>query len=588
MKLTKFSLLAAIAVPLFAHSAFASSSSPTRSERIPGAVIVDQKDSATEADTENLLLDIQSRFPSASMRHTALESQTKIEVIHVDPADEDALLEYLSGRKGLEGVEPSVLMHAYGLVNLAHPNDPDYDKQWGMKAIDVERAWGASTGRGVTVAVVDTGVDCELSDLAGTNCKNGWNFIDDTDDSTDDQGHGSHCAGTIAQTTNNGEGVAGVAYDAKILAVKVLSAQGSGSNEGVADGIRWAADNGANVISLSLGGPSPSKVVESAVQHALDKGVVVVAANGNDSGPIGYPAGYKGVIAVSATDSTNTIADFSSRGPQTAIGAPGVNILQQTIPGDFKSFSGTSMATPHVAGVAALLVSQGVTNVSAVRERLQSSATKTMKTRLSKESYGAGILNAGQAVADESWHQGFWRFLFILTISTFTLRRSTHKYSWRFMLPAVLAGCGIWFLPTLVAFPSSLTFLASRPLVEITSLFSVKLTSWLPLANALLPGAMMAVLWHRPSARLPIAGVATGIGAYLTQLLWNGSMLLPFGTLASTLVLAGNAAVCIYIASFCLKNLTAKKDPEEGKKHVGKVGPFSLTDKDIDTDNSQI
>lgn len=550
--------------PLLASLMFPSVAFAAPDDRIHGRIVVDQKDSASDSDTEALVSDLRGRFSSVSLEKTALEKETKIEILHVDPKDEDAVISYLQSKKGLESVEPLYRVEAYGLANFATPNDPLYEKQWSFKTVEAEKSWGYNRGEGVVIAIVDTGIDCSLEDFKGVDCRHGWNFIDDTDDSTDDQSHGSHVASTCAEATNNNFGAAGLANKSTLLGVKTLSASGSGTSEGVADGIRWAADNGANVINLSLGGPHSSKVQEDAVKYALEKGVVVVAANGNDSGPIGYPAGYAGVIAVSATDSDNTVADFSSRGPQTFIGAPGVNIVQQTIPndrGDFPAYSGTSMATPHVAAAAALLMSQGVTDPAEVKRYLADGATKTMKMRFDKDSYGAGVLSAGNSVSKAASHNGWWRFIFTMMLMTFTLNRKVHKFNWKFVLPAVLVGCGVWFLPTLVSFPSFLTFLVSKPLVEATALFSVKLTNYLPLANALLPGGLMALGWHRQSLRLPIAGVATGVAGYLSQLLWNGTLALPFGTLFSTLFLMVNGGICVYLAKFCLEHLTSKEEP---------------------------
>jgi serine protease len=240
-----------------------------------------------------------------------------------------------------------------------------------------------------TVAVIDTGVACEnhgeftrIPDLAGTRCLPGWNFVNDTAHANDDQGHGTHVAGTIAQTTNNQLGTAGVAFCATILPVKVLDARGSGSLADVAEGIRWAADHGADVINLSLGGDGHSKIMDQAVEYAHRRGVTVVCAAGNSGRSVGSPANAPLSIAVSAIDSGDQIAFFSSRGPEIAIAAPGVAILQQTICErgrnrceQFASWSGTSMAAPHVAGVAALMYSQGVTDPDRVRSLLLAHST---------------------------------------------------------------------------------------------------------------------------------------------------------------------------------------------------------------------
>ncbi|MCK5005449.1 MAG: S8 family serine peptidase, partial [Candidatus Aminicenantes bacterium] len=141
----------------------------------------------------------------------------------------------------------SVQQNAYAYAFAFVPNDPYYTYQWHMTIIDMENAWDLSTGSGVTIAVIDTGVKQSLEDLAGTNFTAGWDFVNNDNDPTDDEGHGSHVAGTIAQTTNNGAGVAGIAYNATIMPVKVLDKRGSGSFDDIADGIYWATDNGADV-----------------------------------------------------------------------------------------------------------------------------------------------------------------------------------------------------------------------------------------------------------------------------------------------------------------------------------------------------
>ena len=245
---------------------------------------------------------------------------------------------------------------------------------------------------------------------AGTRCEGGWNFVDDSAQAYDDQGHGTHVAGTIAQTTNNGVGAAGLAFCASLMPIKVLSKHGFGTVANVAEGIRFAADEGAQVINLSLGGPIKSAILEDAVDHALAHGVVVVAAAGNSGRSVGWPAAYPGVVAVSATDDTDKIAWFSSRGPEVAIAAPGVGVTQQTVCNGgrdkceiFGTFNGTSMASPHVAGVAAMIEALGVTRASARSARSSSRPRVRRPKGRSEQLYGAGILDAGGAMAHVFW-----------------------------------------------------------------------------------------------------------------------------------------------------------------------------------------
>ncbi|MBF2077906.1 MAG: peptidase S8, partial [Synechococcales cyanobacterium T60_A2020_003] len=302
-------------------------------------------------------------------------------------------------RKYTEAIEPNYIYRA-----LEIPNDPDYGKQWNLRSINVETAWDDSKGDGVTVAVIDTGVSA-VPDLAETTFVEGYDFVSDRTEASDDKGHG-----TIAQSTNNNYGVAGVAYKAQIMPLKVLSASGAGEVADIAEAIRFAADHGANVINMSLGGMGDSIVMKSAVDYAHSKGVVIVAAAGNaDSNSASFPARYPNVIAVSALDSTGAKAPYSNFGAGVDISAPGGStaeseaggILQETIDPQtgapiFATFQGTSMAAPHVAGVAALIRSAGIENPDEIAAVLKKSA------RVVKEDpfnyYGAGQLDAGAAV----------------------------------------------------------------------------------------------------------------------------------------------------------------------------------------------
>jgi serine protease len=301
------------------------------------------------------------------------------------------------------------------------PNDPCFRYQWHLNQVGLPAAWKLGTGKGAVVAVIDTGVT-KVADLAQTKFVPGYNFVGNNADASDDHGHGTHVAGTIAQSTNNKLGVAGVAPEVAIMPLKVLSASGSGSVGGIAQAIRWAADHGANVINMSLGGPVAMGTMASAVKYAHDKGVVVVAAAGNDGkGRVSYPARYAGVIAVASTQFDESTTFYSNWGPQIDIAAPGGNVrvdqngdgkpdgvLQHTItPGntakhDYLWFMGTSMASPHVAGVAALVVGAGVRKPDAVEALLLETARKPKAHDAAgarvDDHYGAGVVDAGAAL----------------------------------------------------------------------------------------------------------------------------------------------------------------------------------------------
>jgi thermitase len=260
--------------------------------------------------------------------------------------------------------------YQYNLRNLGGVLDISPGLQFQMTAgadIKAAPAWDAVMGDPeVVIAILDSGVDRTHPDLAAKVVSPGHDFANDDDDATDDHWHGTHVAGIAAADTNNAEGIAGVARNCKILPVKVTAADGNGYYSWIIDGIIWATDQGADVINLSLGGEFDDPFLEDACKYAYDRGVVVVAAAGNDYGaPVVYPAAYDSyVLAVAATDFNDQAADFSSSGPQVDVAAPGVYILgpapqwyvgKAYLPYVFAS--GTSQAAPHVSGMAALIKS---------------------------------------------------------------------------------------------------------------------------------------------------------------------------------------------------------------------------------------
>ena len=295
------------------------------------------------------------------------------------------VLNSLMANDAVEWAEPVIYMSALG-----QPNDPYYSFQWSISGLSGPSAWSTATGSGVLVAVVDTGVATGGTDGLG-EVMTGYDFIDNDNNPHDENGHGTHVAGTIAQRTNNSIGVTGLAPDATILPVRVLDADGWGTNTSVASGIIWAVDNGAQVINLSLGG-GYSETIANACTYASENGVVVVAATGNDSAVDGvsYPAALQSTIAVGATGLNHGIAYYSNRGPEVDLVAPGGDmsldedgdgyadgILQETLVDGYNYyfFQGTSMATPHAAAAAALLIENGITGVDDVRSALTETAT---------------------------------------------------------------------------------------------------------------------------------------------------------------------------------------------------------------------
>lgn len=271
-------------------------------------------------------------------------------------------------------------------------------KLWGMTKIQAEKVWAQGIGDPkVRVAVVDTGIDHRHPDFGG-RVEKGYDFINNDADAMDDEGHGTHCAGTVAAGLGNG-GVVGVAPGVGLVAVKVLSASGSGSFAGVAKGVVYAADQGVEVISLSLGGGFPSQVLEDAVRYAIGKGCLVVAAMGNENtDDPSYPAASPGVMAVGATISNDLRASFSNYGQHISVAAPGGDIWSTKLGGGFESLSGTSMATPHVAGLAALLKSSAPQlDAKGLRQRIEASADD-LGAQGFDPMFGHGRIRADRAV----------------------------------------------------------------------------------------------------------------------------------------------------------------------------------------------
>lgn len=242
------------------------------------------------------------------------------------------------------------------LVRVAEdPNDSHYAAQWGLPRAGVPAAWALSSGAGVTVAVVDTGVEASHPDLQGQLLP-GYDFINDDGDPDDDNGHGTRMVGIVGAVRDNAEGISGVAPAARVLPVKALDAQGYGPYSAVANGITYAVDQGAQVINLSLVGAAPSSILQAAVDYAVAHDVVVVAASGNyGSDAPAYPAASSGAVAVAAITENDGHPIFSNYGAWISVAAPGVDIVTTSLDASYAGSTGTSPAAAMASGVFALL-----------------------------------------------------------------------------------------------------------------------------------------------------------------------------------------------------------------------------------------
>ncbi len=405
---------------------FASTSGKKIPEYVTGEILVKFKDVVTNKQVDS----VNSTYggsviytsPYAGFKRIRIPSEKTVPEM-VELYGKDPLVEY---------AEPNYIAYAYWT-----PNDTYYYLQWHFPQINMPSAWDTDPGGspGVIVAVLDSGVAYEdygpyqrAPDLAGTNFVPGYDFVNSDFHPNDDEAHGTHVTGTIAQTTNNNLGVAGIAFNASVMPVKVLGADGSGTYQQIADGIDYAVDGGADVINASLGGSFDSNAMYNAVRHAYDNGVVFVAATGNDNSAfLSYPAAYNEVIAVGAVDINKNRAYYSNYGIGMELMAPGGDtsvdqngdgyvdgVLQQTFSGGvftnwaYWFWQGTSMAAPHVTGLIALMLSgwgasgiepSGPSRIENIRDILHSTA-EDLGAPGYDTVYGYGLIDAAAALSE--------------------------------------------------------------------------------------------------------------------------------------------------------------------------------------------
>lgn len=558
------------------------------------SIVLDFKEDIPVAQIESQLQAIARQYQITPRLNSAF---SRADHLYVMPGDRQVLkaLKQSGLRKYTEFIEPDYLYHAF-----VAPNDPDYGKQWNFRSINVEQAWEETKGAGVTVAVIDTGIS-RVPDLKDTQFVKGYDFVQDKVEADDDNGHGTHVAGTIAQSTNNNFGVAGIAYESQLMPLKVLSNAGGGTVADIAEAIRFAADNGADVINLSLGGMGESQLMQEAIDHAYHKGVVIVAAAGNsNAAAAAYPARYPHVIGVSALNAAGNKASYSNFGAGVDIAAPGGDrtgtggtegILQNTIDPQtgesiFAAYPGTSMAAPHVAAVAALVKAVGIEQPTEVINVLKQSARQIKDDRLNH--YGAGQLDAAAAVklaarGKISFHD-FFRWLrdngylnprfwidggavalvpkLLMVVGSYLLAWFLRVYfpftwSWSLSTGLVAGSSGLFFLKGIYLFdvPQWPLRLMGSSIPELGT--AVQGSSALnPIfASVLIPFVLLALLLGHAQWKWFAVGTTIGVAACLTvsaiaapELVWLGS------GLPAQLFLLVNALLCFALARLAVKS----------------------------------
>jgi thermitase len=351
---------------------------------VPGQIIVQERAGANSASVTSALSNVGGKLLKTI-------SQTKHHVISVPPGQVDRVLAALESTGLFSVVERD------GLASVdSTPNDPSFASQWHLPKINAPAAWASTVGSSQPIAVIDSGVYLTHPDLA-PRLMAGWNFLLNSSNVADDFGHGTATAGTVGAVSNNLTGVAGVTWSNPIMPLVVVDSTGYASYSNMASAINYAADHGARIVNISLGGTTSSSTLQSAVDYAWNKGTIVFAAAGNSasSAPM-YPANCNNAVAVAATTSTNTLASFSNYGPWIDLSAPGANILTTTSTSGYGYWNGTSFSSPIAAGVGALVLA---VKPSLSAQGLVSLLEQNTDNIGSSSIFGYGLVDAGKAVA---------------------------------------------------------------------------------------------------------------------------------------------------------------------------------------------
>ncbi len=550
------------------------------------SIAIDFKENIPAAEIDRQLQVLSQQYHLAPRLNSQFSQTEHTYTVKGDRALLDKLRSTIPAQD-LEAIEPNYIYKA-----TVAPNDPQYSKQWHLHTINAEQAWEDTKGSGVTVAIIDTGVS-KVPDLAKTEFVKGYDFVNDKENADDDNGHGTHVAGTVAQSTNNNYGVAGVAYEAKIMPLKVLASSGGGTITDIAEAIRFAADNKADVINMSLGGGGESQIMKDAIEYAHGKGVVIVAAAGNENrDSSSYPARYARVISVAATDAQNEKAEFSNYGAGVDIAAPGggngSKIWQETIDPEtnepiIAGFQGTSMAAPHVAGVAALIKSVGVKEPDEVLAVLQQSVRKIDTDP--QNYFGAGHLDASAAVKlaqkGKISFNDFFRWLrdngylnlrFWIDGGAIALLPKIGMVLGSYLLAFLIRNYlpfGLPLMSGMVAGSSGLFFLKGLYIFDLPQAPFRVLGSSIPelgnaiagnsilnpaFASALIPLVLLVVCWSMPQAKWFAVGTSLGVAACLlvSAVVAPQTWLLGDGAVARSFLVI-NGLLCFGLAKFAAR-----------------------------------